>query len=194
MALKRDRSRYIGASAEVAVDSDGGLALTPASRFGGVPEWLKGADCKSAGVRLRWFESSPLHQPEVINIISDFLNLAATSPHRTPRQTPTRPQWHCVVMLRLPSADVCGDHRRPGCRDRWRPPGPRRRSYGERARAGALRGHQTPCDHGGVWAVLGIGGLQAFGSPQPALAQRGRGRPGPITVTLFDKCGSALLF
>ena len=28
---------------------------------GGVPEWLKGADCKSAGSRLRWFESNPLH-------------------------------------------------------------------------------------------------------------------------------------
>ena len=28
---------------------------------GGVPEWLKGADCKSVGLRLRWFESIPLH-------------------------------------------------------------------------------------------------------------------------------------
>jgi hypothetical protein len=26
-----------------------------------VPEWLKGADCKSVGLRLRWFESSLLH-------------------------------------------------------------------------------------------------------------------------------------
>ena len=25
------------------------------------PSWPKGADCKSAGVRLHWFESSPLH-------------------------------------------------------------------------------------------------------------------------------------
>ena len=31
-------------------------------RRGGVPEWLKGADCKSVGLRLRWFESSLLHQ------------------------------------------------------------------------------------------------------------------------------------
>jgi hypothetical protein len=46
----------------VRVDIDGGLALVPASRRGGVPERLKGADCKSAGVRLRWFESNPLHQ------------------------------------------------------------------------------------------------------------------------------------
>ena len=30
---------------------------------GGVPEWSKGADCKSAGARLRRFETSPLHQP-----------------------------------------------------------------------------------------------------------------------------------
>ena len=29
--------------------------------FGEVPEWLKGADCKSAGSGLRWFESTP-HQ------------------------------------------------------------------------------------------------------------------------------------
>ena len=29
---------------------------------GEVPERPKGADCKSAGVRLRRFESSPLHQ------------------------------------------------------------------------------------------------------------------------------------
>ena len=31
------------------------------STNGVVPEWLKGADCKSAGVCLRWFESSPRH-------------------------------------------------------------------------------------------------------------------------------------
>jgi Domain of unknown function (DUF4345) len=27
-----------------------------------MPEWLKGADCKSAGFGLRWFETSSLHQ------------------------------------------------------------------------------------------------------------------------------------
>ncbi len=43
------------------IDADGaGRYVRPLP--GGVPEWLKGADCKSAGVRLRWFESSPLHQ------------------------------------------------------------------------------------------------------------------------------------
>ena len=38
------------------------LFIIPISRYGGVPEWLKGADCKSVGLRLRWFESIPLHQ------------------------------------------------------------------------------------------------------------------------------------
>src|SRR5207248_5008288 len=38
------------------------LLLYSAVRRGGVPEWLKGADCKSVGLRLRWFESSLLHQ------------------------------------------------------------------------------------------------------------------------------------
>ena len=36
--------------------------LSPAENLrGGVPKWTKGADCKSAGVGLRRFESSPLH-------------------------------------------------------------------------------------------------------------------------------------
>ncbi len=45
-----------------------GVSFSPAFRRGGVPEWLKGADCKSAGVRLRWFESNPLHQPDYLNV------------------------------------------------------------------------------------------------------------------------------
>src|SRR5438128_953690 len=32
-----------------------------AGRFGEVPKWPKGADCKSAGGRLRGFKSSPPH-------------------------------------------------------------------------------------------------------------------------------------
>ena len=41
---------------------DNGRTMAIMRAFGGgVPEWLKGADCKSAGVRLRWFESNPLH-------------------------------------------------------------------------------------------------------------------------------------
>ena len=30
-------------------------------QFGKLPEWPNGADCKSAGVRLRWFESITSH-------------------------------------------------------------------------------------------------------------------------------------
>ena len=29
--------------------------------FGQIPEWPNGADCKSAGLRLRWFESIFAH-------------------------------------------------------------------------------------------------------------------------------------
>ena len=37
-------------------------ADTRPAEHGEVPEWLKGADCKSAASWLRRFESSPLHQ------------------------------------------------------------------------------------------------------------------------------------
>ena len=30
---------------------------------GRLPEWPKGADCKSAGVSLRWFDPSAAHAP-----------------------------------------------------------------------------------------------------------------------------------
>lgn len=29
-------------------------------------EWLMAADCKSALLRVRWFESSPLHQEQIV--------------------------------------------------------------------------------------------------------------------------------
>ena len=45
------------------VDSAPGLAIERLLLRGGVPEWLKGTDCKSVGARLRWFESNPLHVP-----------------------------------------------------------------------------------------------------------------------------------
>ena len=45
-----------------AIDSRAGRVVQSQVRLGGVPEWLKGADCKSVGLRLRWFESSLLHQ------------------------------------------------------------------------------------------------------------------------------------
>lgn len=36
--------------------------LFAAPRFGDVPKWLKGVDCKSAVARPHWFESSRPHQ------------------------------------------------------------------------------------------------------------------------------------
>ena len=35
--------------------------------FGGLPEWSKGADCKSAGFGLQWFKSTTLHRPRTIS-------------------------------------------------------------------------------------------------------------------------------
>ena len=43
--------------------------LYSAVRHGGVPEWLKGADCKSVGLRLRWFESNLLHHGEWVRLL-----------------------------------------------------------------------------------------------------------------------------
>ena len=40
---------------------------------GGVPEWLKGADCKSVGDRLLWFESTILHQNDIGNDVVFFI-------------------------------------------------------------------------------------------------------------------------
>jgi hypothetical protein len=50
---------------------------------GEVPEWPKGADCKSAGVSLRRFESSPLHMNSgdhhVANLDAGIAQLARAS-------------------------------------------------------------------------------------------------------------------
>ena len=41
---------------------DPGSARVLTRNFGGIPKRPTGADCKSAGLRLRWFESTSLHQ------------------------------------------------------------------------------------------------------------------------------------
>ena len=41
-----------------------------------MPERLKGADCKSVGLRLRWFESIPPHQlfdVVAMNVLNEFV-------------------------------------------------------------------------------------------------------------------------
>src|SRR5574344_1773823 len=37
------------------------ITFAPAKAKGQIPEWPNGADCKSAGLRLRWFESIFAH-------------------------------------------------------------------------------------------------------------------------------------
>ena len=41
---------------------------TDAGKYGKIPEWPNGADCKSAGVRLRWFESISSHTRKPIGV------------------------------------------------------------------------------------------------------------------------------
>jgi hypothetical protein len=55
----RDRITFV-CKPRGCVDGKSELCHTAGLR-GGVPEWLKGADCKSVGLRLHWFESSLLH-------------------------------------------------------------------------------------------------------------------------------------
>ena len=57
----------------------------PEFRFcGEVPEWPKGADCKSAAVRLRRFESCPLHHhagiAQLVEREPSKLGVAGSSP------------------------------------------------------------------------------------------------------------------
>ena len=55
-----DSMRGVGHGAPSLSTSDPrGLRAMP---WGQVAEWLKAADCKSARVSVRWFESSPFHQ------------------------------------------------------------------------------------------------------------------------------------
>ena len=44
---------------------------------GGVVEWLKAADCKSARVSVRRFESYPLHQYEGMEKVSECVSYKA---------------------------------------------------------------------------------------------------------------------
>jgi hypothetical protein len=45
----------------VCIETVGSYICAFRSLVGQVPEWLKGADCKSAGFGLRRFESFPVH-------------------------------------------------------------------------------------------------------------------------------------
>ena len=84
------------------------LTSTPfshTSRGGGVPEWLKGTDCKSVGARLRWFESNPLHHSA--NKINGLYSGSQDSQNRPPNRARRR-------GVTMPDVSA-GDAR---CRDR----------------------------------------------------------------------------
>ena len=53
----------VGGSNPLASSSGDGAFEGVAGSVGEVPKWPKGADCKSAGERLRGFKSSPPHHP-----------------------------------------------------------------------------------------------------------------------------------
>ena len=53
--------------------------------LGEMPERLKGADCKSVGLRLRWFESNSLHQM-FSNGIKGFAGVAQLVEHLPSKQ------------------------------------------------------------------------------------------------------------
>lgn len=46
---------------DVAIEQNPGYGSAPYTSCGSVPERSMGADCKSAGVSLRWFKSIPVH-------------------------------------------------------------------------------------------------------------------------------------
>ncbi len=47
------------------------------TRLGRIPEWPNGADCKSAGLYLRWFESIFAHATTIINRGSSSVDRAS---------------------------------------------------------------------------------------------------------------------
>jgi hypothetical protein len=61
------------------------LAKSPARYMvglaGRLPKWPTGADCKSAGLRLRWFESITYHHPEIPRRAAVLLHAINGSPY-----------------------------------------------------------------------------------------------------------------
>src|SRR5580693_1440454 len=60
-----------------------GLITVRLNRSGRLPKWPTGADCKSAGLRLRWFESITYHHFKNLHetlllpfILKGFINIA----------------------------------------------------------------------------------------------------------------------
>src|SRR5258705_4328174 len=83
-------TRWRSSTVELLICNQGVVGSIPIASFteatshsrhasGEVPEWPKGADCKSAGVSLRRFESSPLHHHEASSMHAGIAQLARAS-------------------------------------------------------------------------------------------------------------------
>ena len=76
--------------------------------LGEVAEWLKAADCKSARASVRWFESSPLHQPSLkLRLASQLMRLsrrvsaiALATAERTTGQARAKHPFRCGLTRR----------------------------------------------------------------------------------------------
>ena len=66
--IRVKRPLTAGAGGPKIAGSLGLLANSHRNKFGGIPKRPTGADCKSAGLRLRWFESTSLHQLQVFQM------------------------------------------------------------------------------------------------------------------------------
>ena len=55
--------------------------FAPANKKGQLPEWPNGADCNSAGLRLRWFESITAHFESKAKEVLPQKHLLSFYPH-----------------------------------------------------------------------------------------------------------------
>ena len=62
LAKPQKPSGFWGEEPEFTSGDEGVSCKRPPQDSGGLPEWPKGAGCKPAGVRLRWFKSNTHHQ------------------------------------------------------------------------------------------------------------------------------------
>ena len=84
-----------------------GFRISRAER-GEVPKWSNGADCKSAGLCLRWFESIPLHHLRPQGLVQSHRETLAT---RSPgKYTRTYTQRLFAGVWAQPAAETDSRH------------------------------------------------------------------------------------
>ncbi len=113
-------TRWRSSTVELLICNQGVVGSIPIASFtsknvdarrasGEVPEWPKGADCKSAGVSLRRFESSPLHR----DMLAGIAQLARASAFQAEgrgfeSRFPLRRRPISAHLLRCSVARLCG--------------------------------------------------------------------------------------